>query len=195
VAILLIAIGVAALAAAIGMWLARSRSAPAATPSTIENQKVVTLTGTVRVIGEPLVAPLSARTCVVYESYANLWQVNDAGVKALETQLADKKMVPFELETQLGSVIVDGAIAELELLPRPVFPRRPEREAAFLRSHGHEAKLIHKSDFEEITIDPGALVAVQGVAVVDAEQTIRIVGNDDHPLTIGPPHRTVVEVA
>jgi hypothetical protein len=190
VTVLLFVVGIGALAGAIALMFVQRRAAAAGSGRLAEGA-VVTLTGTVRAVGDPLIAPLSARTCVLYESFANMWRLGEQGIKALDAQLADKKMVPFALETSLGTVLVDSAVAELELLPRPVFPRRVEREAAFLRAHGHDAKYVHSTDFEEITIDPGALVAVQGIVLI-VESEVRLVGNEDQPLTIGPPRRTVV---
>ena len=162
----------------------------------VRDGDIVAITGTVRAVGKPLIAPLSARTCVVYESYANLYESSAERHRALAGQLADRDMVPFELETSIGAVAVDGRIAELELSPTPVLPRRIEREVAFLRAHGREPALAHLSGFEEITIDPGALISVSGVVIIDDEldatARIRLVAHGDHALTIGPPRRIVV---
>ena len=187
--VLLFVVGIGALGGAFMLVFVQRRAAPA---RKLADGAMITLTGTVRAVGDPLIAPLSARSCVLYESYANMWRLNDQGVKALDAQLADKKMVPFALETTLGTVLVDGNVAELELLPRPVFPRRVEREAAFLRAHGRDAKYVHSTDFEEVTIDPGALVAVQGYVAISESDGVRLVAQGEEPLTIGPPRRTVV---
>ena len=107
----------------------------------LPDRKVATLTGTVRMIGEPLISPLSARSCVVYETFASLyeWPKDEDSEgpreKALAGQLSKREMVPFELVTAAGVIRVDATDADLELAPTPVFPRFAEREAKFLREH------------------------------------------------------------
>jgi hypothetical protein len=158
--------------------------------SEIRDGDTVTLTGTVRMFGEPLISPLSARTCVLFETYASLYeeQVPDQP-RVLTGQLCERGMIPFELETSLGVILVDGSEADLELAPTPVYPRRPEREAKFLREHDKDERLIEQATFEEITIDPEALVSVQGKAIVESPTKIRLVGAPDRPLVIGVPRK------
>jgi hypothetical protein len=164
-------------------------SGPAPEPQ-LRDRAIVTLTGTVRIAGEPLISPLSARRCVLYEAYANLYETTGE-TRTLIAQLAKRAMVTFELDTPLGIVIVDGSEADLELVPTPVFPRRPEREAAFLREHDRAEALVETATFEEISVDPDSLVSVRGMAVVDpASTTIRLVAHgEQQPLTIGTPRR------
>ena len=175
----------------------------AAANASIENQAVVTVTGTVRIIGEPLISPLSARRCVMFESYANLYEWpkeddsegapdNDETKRVLSAQLSRRRMVPFELVTGIGTVLVDGTEADLELAPTPVFPRRPEREALFLREHERDERLIENATFEEITVDPDELISVDGLAIVESPTKIRLVADGDTPLMIGVPRRTAV---
>jgi hypothetical protein len=148
----------------------------------------VTVTGTVRIVGEPLISPLSARRCVLYEAYASLYEeAAPDGPRALVAQLARRAMVPFELETSLGVILIDGTEADLELAPAAVYPRIPEREARFLREHDRDERLIETATFEELTVDPEALISVQGQAVFDAPTKIRLVGTPDRPLVIGTP--------
>lgn len=166
----------------------------------IANQAVVTVTGTVKIVGEPLISPLSARRCVMFESYANLYEWpkdddsegRDESTRVLSAQLAKRAMVPFELVTGMGTILVDGTEADLELSPTPVFPRRPEREALFLREHDRDERLIENATFEEITVDPDELVSVQGLAIVESPTRIRLVADGDSPLVIGVPRRTAV---
>jgi hypothetical protein len=195
-AVILFVVAGAAIAGAAALYTgARKRVAATATersPSRIEHGAIVTVTGTVRAIGTPLVSPLSARSCVLYEAYANIYERNAGAHRALAGQIFDRKMIPFELETSLGNIVVDDIEAELELLPRPVFPRRIEREVAFMREHGREPALVHTTGFEETTIDPGALVAVRGRARIDEPDKIRLVRIGEEPMTIGPPKRTVL---
>jgi len=162
--------------------------------SQISDRAVVTLTGTVRISGEPLISPLSARRCVMYETYANLYEENDGEgePRTLKAQLAQRAMVPFELVTSLGVILVDGTEADLEIAPTPVFPRLPEREALFLREHDRDERVIDTSTFEEITVDPDMLVSVHGMAIVESPTKIRLVADGEHPLVIGTPRRMAV---
>lgn len=167
----------------------------------IEDRSVVTVTGTVKLIGEGLISPLSARRCVMYEAYANLYEWQKAkkeegeeDKKVLAGQIAKREMVAFELETSVGTVSIEGTEADLELQPTPVFPRIPEREARFLREHDRDERLIENATFEEITVDPDELISVQGLAIVDPKSPakIRLVADGDNPLVIGTPRRTAV---
>lgn len=155
----------------------------------ITDHQPVTVVGTVRIVGEPLISPLSARRCVLFETYASLYEepsgVADAP-RALVAQLCERAMIPFELATSRGAILIDGRQAEIELAPTPVFPRRPEREARFLREHDRDERLVETTTFEEITVDPDALVAVRGVARVEGQQ-VRLVATETQPLVICPP--------
>ena len=167
-------------------------------PDELPDRKVITLTGTVRVIGEPLISPLSARSCVMYETFASLyeWPKDEDSEgpreKALAGQISKREMVPFELITSLGIVRIDSTDADLELAPTPVFPRFPEREAKFLREHDKDERLIENATFEEITVDPDSLISVHGLAIVDSEDSIRLVADGDNPIVIGVPRASVL---
>jgi hypothetical protein len=166
--------------------------------SQIKDGTVVTVTGRVRLVGEPLITPLSARRCVMYEAYANLYEWNDGDgegdkdKKTLMAQLARSAMVPFELETSIGIIAIDGTDADVELVPVPVFPRRPEREALFLREHDRDERLIENAKFEEVSVDPDSLVSVTGLAVVEGPTKIRITADGDRPIIIGVPRKAAV---
>jgi len=164
----------------------------------VEDRTIVTLTGTVRIVGEPLIAPLSARRCVMYESYANLYETvpvdpsRSDDKRTLVAQLAKRAMVPFELETTIGVVVIDGTEADLELVPTPVFPRRPEREMAFLREHDRDPALADTTGFEEISVDPDSLISVRGMAMVASPTEVRLVAHEGQALVIGTPRSTTV---
>jgi hypothetical protein len=155
----------------------------------IDEREIVTITGKVRLAGTPLITPLSARRCVFYEAYANLYDGSEP--RTLLGQLARREMTPFELVTPLGIIAIEGTEADVELVPVPVLPRRPEREALFLREHDRDDRLVDTSTFEEVSIDPDSLVSVTGRAIVKGSQ-IRIVPPDDRPLVIGLPRRTTL---
>lgn len=162
----------------------------------LTDASVVTLTGTVRVIGEPLISPLSASRCVMFESYANLYEWakegDTEGPKTLAGQVVKREMIPFELVTAAGTVLVEASEADLELAPTPVFPRLPEREARFLREHDKDERLIENATFEEIAVEPDSLVSIHGRVVVESETRIRLVADGDTPLLIGTPRAGVI---
>jgi hypothetical protein len=181
------------------LWLVRGQ--PVAEPEAgakppeprLTDRTVVTLTGFVRIVGEPLISPLSARRCVMFESYANLYEVTGT-TRTLQAQLARRGMVPFELVTSIGAIAVDGNEADTELVPTPVFPRRPERELAFLREHDRPEALAETATFEELSVDPDSVVSVRGLALVDpTTSAIRLVGHGEElPLRIGTPRSASV---
>lgn len=179
-------------------WTPRGAPPANADDSQIVDGAEVTVTGTVRILGEPLISPLSARSCVLYETFASLYEEPGAepeAPRALVAQLAERKMIAFELLTSLGVIVIEGDAGDavdLELSPTPVFPRRPEREARFLREHERDERLIETTTFEELTIDPDALISVRGRAVVESPTKLRIVGSADQPLVIGAPRPRAV---
>lgn len=164
----------------------------------LPDRKVMTLTGTVRVVGEPLISPLSARSCVMYETFASLyeWPKDEDSEgpreKSLAGQLSKRELRAFELVTSIGVVAIDATDADLELAPTPVFPRFPEREAKFLREHDKDERLIENATFEEVTVDPDSLISVRGLAIVDANDSIRLVPDGDNPIVIGSPRASVM---
>lgn len=159
----------------------------------LPDRQWVTLTGTVRLLGEPLISPLSARSCVMYETFVSLyeWPKDEDSEgprdRALAGQLSKRALIPFELVTAVGVVRIDGTDADLELAPTPVFPRFPEREAKFLREHDKDERLIENATFEEVTVDPDSLISVQGLAIVERDDSLRVVADGDNPIVIGVP--------
>ncbi len=166
----------------------------------LRDRRIATLTGTVRLIGEPLISPLSANRCVVFETFVSIYEwpkeadseaAKDAP-KVLAGQIAKREIIPFELVTAAGVVLVESTNVDLELSPTPVYPRFPEREARFLREHDKDERLIENATFEEITIDPDSLVSVHGLVIVESPTKIRLVADGDNPIVIGVPRASVI---
>jgi hypothetical protein len=167
--------------------------------TTIADREIVTLSGKVRA-RETIASPLSGRECVAYEAIGNLRQ-QAFGHAGVETErLVELDMTTFELVTDEGVVIVEGEVADIALAPIPIIPRKLAKEQEFLERHARSAHLASSSGFEEVLVENGAKIAVQGMAVVeqanesnaergyrDAPTRIRIIGHVDHPLTIGRP--------
>lgn len=176
---------------------ARARRRLAAGSCAIADHAIVTLTGTVRAIGEPLVAPLSGRRCVLHSSLGRVFE--DTAHNRLFIAIDERVMRPFELETRDGKVLVDGIEAELAIPRSPLIPRRLEREIEFLEAHNQPRSYLRYTVFEELVVASGDRIAVQGMAVVEADRSeaaergyrddapirIRLIAHADHPLTIG----------
>lgn len=169
-------------------------------PSALADHTVATLRGVVHALDEPLVAPLSGTPCVLHRSTVRVFGKgrSPAGPRPVVGETTRCEMVRFELATRDGRVIVDGTEADVTIRPRPIIPRKLEREQAFLHTIGYDG---HAGDagFDEVVIEPGMLVAVHGVVRVeitpaatgdvgfrDAPKQVRLVGDEQHPLTIGP---------
>jgi hypothetical protein len=166
--------------------------------TTIADREIVTLTGVVRAVGEPLTAPVSGKPCVVYEASARVYG-DDArhNTRDLLGEFAEARMLAFDLETDGGLVRVEGENAELELSPVPIIPRKLDRELAFLRANGWSSEQLRNAGFDEVRVEPGDKIRVQGMAIVeldpsapeggyrDGSRKVRLVAHEGHPLTIG----------
>ncbi|MGE5185635.1 MAG: hypothetical protein ACM31C_26420 [Acidobacteriota bacterium] len=163
----------------------------------VSDLALVTVTGTVRVLGEPLVAPLSGTPCVAHRSRARTFK-HDSPVFArkLVAEEVREAAIAFALATGDGELIVDGEHVELAIKPTPVEVRSADREIAFMRDVGLTKDYANTS-FDEIVITAGMTITVHGIAQVEptaagagetdfreAPSRTRITGDDAHPLTI-----------
>jgi hypothetical protein len=115
----------------------------------------VTVTGIVRVRDALIEAPFSGRLVVFHRSVAS---------PKLGSPVIACGMVPFELETELETVIIDGNHAESTFRALPLDPDPPERVARFLAANQVNAAFAHLYSVEEIAIEPGIRITVSGVA-------------------------------
>ena len=209
---LIVFVGLVGLAGAVGQARKRAakRAKMAAAPTEFEDNAIVTFTGTVKQLAEPLVAPLSGRACVAYRAAARSYTARRGegailrgmvlgraarGGMVIDRELELTEMVPFVLVTKTGDVIVDGTTCELLLPAEPVIPRKLEREQQFLEDIGLDTS-IQNAGFDESRVEVGAKIKVHGVSrselVVHGGETgfreaptqIRLTGDDAHPLTI-----------
>jgi hypothetical protein len=189
-------VGLAGAAGGLKAAVARAamREKMRATPSEFDDNALVTFTGIVKLVGEPLIAPLSGKPCVAYRSTARTYR--RAGRRRLaDRELVDVKMVEFVLVTKSGEVLVDGVELHVLAAPEPLIPRKLELEQRFLDRAQVDAR-AGDAGFDEIRIEPGAKISVHGVArkeLVDGgvetdyrevPMRVRITGEADHPLTI-----------
>lgn len=107
--------------------------------------------------------PEDGRRGVYVHAVAMLPEADVDGPVTLRTQ----RMVPFELDTEAGVVLVDGTEADLEIKPTAVVPRDSERERAFVVAHGRGAEVAPVATFREFVLVPGMRVAVHGIAKLE----------------------------
>src|ERR1700733_1938905 len=124
---------------------AARRAAIAAAPSEFEDNAIVTFVGTVKLVGEPLIAPLSGKPCVAYRAVARAYSLRAPAMLArpfagsarkLEQEVVDVERISFVLATKSGDVIVEGETCELLLPMLPLIPRKIELEQSFLDRAG-----------------------------------------------------------
>jgi hypothetical protein len=170
-----------------------------AAPREIVDSALVTLTGTVKLHGEPLDAPLSGKRCVAFRVSVRLYEQTSRRRRRLLEHKFAAAMTPFTLVTDHGDVLVDGSTCDLLLRPAPVIPRKIERDErlmARLDIRGSAAD----AGFDEALVAEGATIAVHGIAreevaadgagetgFREAPRRIRLTGDDTHPLTIDRP--------
>jgi hypothetical protein len=182
---------------------AARRAAIAAAPSEFEDNAIVTFVGTVKLAGEPLIAPLSGKPCVAYRAVARAYSLRSAGAvmmlgrslgRQLEHEVVDVEMISFVLATESGDVIVEGETCELLLPMLPLIPRKLELEQSFLDRAGLDVHARY-AGFDECRVEVGTKIKVHGVSrselatagetgFREAPTQIRISGDDAHPLTI-----------
>lgn len=145
-----------------------------------EDHALVTLRGTVKLLGQGLVAPLSGRACVAYRAAARTFAPTIGGARTVDAEKIEIAMTPFVLVTKHGEVIVDGNTCELPHHSSPIIPRRLHLEQKFLERTNmfDEAS---KAGFDEIVVKPGMKIAVHGVVREEVTTTGAEVGFREAP--------------
>lgn len=161
----------------------------------------VKVTGVVRAI-EPLTAPLSGRACVVFRARAEIPTSGGANYPApIQKRFELLELSPFAIDRGTdGTVLVDGSHALLDL---PVVTETiPELCEKFLVGRGLTVRDAASARFEETILEAGMTITVTGLLQHDvatepsqgerdfrAEHapTLRLTGNEHHPLAIGTP--------
>jgi len=164
--------------------------------------EVVRVTGSVRVLDQPLIAPLSGLTCVVFRSRVQ------SGGKLTSRAMRPREsiaMVPFIIDRgPEGQVLVEGKHVLLDLAPLAMKRQEIEqsRREQFLVKQGFTLRELGRAVFEETVVEPYMRVSVAGLMMKDlptapaseelgfrdaAPPNLRIAGNVEHPLVIGEP--------
>ncbi len=160
------------------------------------DHELVTATGVVRGRGETLVAPLTGRACIAYESRGRLFQTR-ASIELLAAP-AELASLPFVVATRGGDVLVAGTSLAFAVPPERLVERSEAHELAFLARHGVGRDRHDEVQFDEVIITAGSRVSIRGVVVVerdgraagergyrdDAPTTIRLAPHGDTPVTI-----------
>jgi hypothetical protein len=166
----------------------------------------VTLTGTVRLVGPPLRAPLSGRPCALYLASVSLRDGRDR----LSSLLADdefvhplviheSKMRAFVLSTAQGEFLILGDEPTLAFeLPAPRAPPADLTLAFLERWNVPAEQRQHAHEFRELVVEAGEQISVNGVLTQEAQldaspagyrasaRQACLRGRPDRPLTIGP---------
>jgi hypothetical protein len=132
-----------------------------AAPDAIIDHGIVTLRGTVKLLGTPLTAPLSGRACVAFRATGRTFTFIGKH-KQIDAETTEVVMTPFVLETKHGDVIVNGEVCELPAHSAPIIPRKLELEQAFMR-RATLLGMAADAGFDEIVVKPGMKIAVHGV--------------------------------
>ena len=167
-----------------------------AAPRTFEDNALVTLTGTTKLIGDPLTAPLSGRSCIAFRATARTYKNQRRGkMSEIDQEVTEMVMTPFVLVTDNEEILVDGDVCELPIRSAPIIPRKLDRERDFMI----KAALIglpKDAGFDEVVIAAGAKVMVHGIArkelaesggetgFREAPTKIRITGDQNNLITI-----------
>lgn len=149
---------------------------PGLGPSTAEGE-VVVVSGTVRAIGEPLIAPLSRARCAWFESRANTFERRGAQRFLLERE-------------GTSPIVIDPTHAHvaLALLPQSAVDTFPALEIRIAHRDTDGLATAY-----ETIVAIGAAISVAGIVARetaaetpyrDARADILLVGNADAPLVI-----------
>jgi hypothetical protein len=215
--IYVVMIGIFTLGAAIGGIRAARRGAAGrarilATPSTLEEGALVTLTGTVALIGEPLISPVGGKRCVAFRATGRVFKTSSmiptagglpavpllpghlggaAGValsppgkrRSIGQEISEVRMTPFTLVTRDREIRIDGEECTLPNRNAPIIPRKIELEREFMIRTGLAGE-VKDAGFDEVVITERTKVIVHGTVHIADDGKIRITGN---PITIDLP--------
>jgi hypothetical protein len=163
---------------------------------TFAHDTAVTVVGTIRPTNDLVESPLSARRGVYVYAEAEL---PEPGPDFERMKLTTIRMIPFELDTQHGVILVDGDTADITMKPVAPRPRVAELEREFITAHERGVETASVATFREVVLAPGARITVYGVAKIealpDAERgyrdavptRARIIALAKEPITIGEP--------
>jgi hypothetical protein len=135
-----------------------------AAPQAFEDNALVTLTGTAKLVGEALTAPLSGKPCIAFRATARTYKTRTPRkIAEVDQEVSETRMTSFVLVTKDAEILVDGDVCELPIRSAPVIPRKLDRERDFMVK-GALCGLPKDAGFDEVVIPDGAKIMVHGVA-------------------------------
>lgn len=155
--------------------------------------EVVVLTGTTRLLGEHVIAPLTGEPCVAQLTRARVFtRLDHTGDLVGNVESFD--IAPFILDAPNGSVLVSDRPARIELEPALQGLLDNGRCAHFLAQRGLAA-YVASSFFEHVVIRAGDSITMTGVITCESVPVLeasfrelpvrtRLTGYGKHPLTL-----------
>ena len=176
VAFILVAggVAVASLYYSRGARLKRTlRQAPRLSIENVSEREPAKIVGSLAYIGEPLISPLTGRTCAYYEILVEEYHSGADDDGYWETMIRESQGQNFVINDDTGTAIVNpiGAQVALTIDSRTksgTFDAPTDRERNYLNSHGQEGKgwVFNKSlRYREGILEAGERVAVLGRGV------------------------------
>ena len=160
--------------------------------STLADGEAVQLTGTTRLVGDPLISPLTGEPCLAHVSRARVYTRLDF-VGELVDDLTIAQAALFVLETAHGDVLVaDTPVLALVTVHLEILDEA--RFAAFLRRRELD-RYVRSTFFEHAAIQEGTPVTMTGVITHEPAPVLeagfrdlpvrtRLTGYGKHPLTL-----------
>ncbi len=164
----------------------------------------VRVTGTVRITGETIEAPLSGRRCIAHRSriYLSMGRPDLAGVVGSAREPRETaRAVPFAIERPDGSTIaIDSEHVVLELPAVKLDVGDRDRCGRFALTHAISSKERHRVTYEELVVEDGMQITVAGTLMKDIADAptaaelglrdeqppvVRLAGSATHPILIG----------
>jgi hypothetical protein len=154
--------------------------------------EAVVLTGTTRLVGPHVVAPLTGEPCVAHLSRARVFtRLDHTGDLLGNVESFD--IAPFVLDAPNGSVLVIDRPARIELEPALLGLLDSGRCAHFLARRGLDA-YVASSFFEHVVVRAGDIVTISGVITCEPVPALeasfrelpvrtRLTGYGKHPIT------------
>ncbi len=145
------------------------RDAPRRDIANVSEREPSKIVGTLAYLGEPLISPLTGRTCAYYEIHVEQYRSDSDNDGYWRTIIRESRGQDFMLEDETGHAIINPVGAQLALTidshtKSGSFDDPTDRERNYLISHGQEGKgwVFNK----EIRYREGILEANESVAVL-----------------------------
>lgn len=134
-----------------------------------------------RANGERFLSPVTKNRCVVMRLRAAVRNGNNPRSKLVE----DVKIMPFVIESEDGSMLIEATAAELDVSAGNSSKWTHADKRQVLIDLGHASANVEKSHVEETLIEVGQTVTVAGkLKKSTSEPNQRLVGDAENPIAI-----------